>query len=66
MMTEAECLTTQAEKAKETAEPEFEALNGMKKAQAGLSFATNLKSCGQIPAYFKKAAESMKTDLEEI
>lgn len=66
MITDAERLTDQAERAKDHSEHEFEALGPLKKGQAILSFAVNLKYCARIPAYFKKEAQNLKDDLEEI
>jgi hypothetical protein len=66
MIKEAELLTDKAERAKDHAEHEFESLGALKKAQAVLSFAVNLKYCAKIPTFFKKAALALKEDLEEI
>jgi hypothetical protein len=66
MINEAENLTDQAEKAKDRAEDEFADLGAMKKGQALLSFAVNLKYCAKIPTFFKSEALKLKTDLEEL
>ena len=66
VLEKAERLTDDAERAKDRAADQFEALDFMKKPKALLAFAYNVKQLSRIPAFIKKAIEGFKADLEEV
>lgn len=63
VLEEAERLPNEAEKVKDRAADQLEALDFMKKSKALMAFAFNIKQLAKVPAYIKNAAEGIKGDL---
>lgn len=56
----------EADRVKDRAGDQLEALDFMKKAKALLAIAYNIKQLGRVPALIKAAIEGLKGDLEEV
>lgn len=66
VLEQAQRLPEEAEKVKDRAADQLEALDFMKKSKALMAFAYNIKQLSKVPAYIKNAAEGIKGDLEEV
>lgn len=62
----AEQLPGEAEDIKNTAEPDFEAMEFMSKAKAVMGTGINMKIVAKIPGYIKTAVEDIKEDLMQL
>jgi chromosome segregation ATPase len=66
LLEEAEKLPTKAQRVKEEAGSEIEALDVFKKPQAVVNIASNIAELSKVPELFKQKANQMKKDLEEL
>jgi predicted sugar kinase len=66
VLEDAERLPTEAERVKDRAADQFEALDFMKKAKALQAFAYNMKQLSKVPAVIKAGIEGFKSDLQEV
>lgn len=66
VLEEAERLPNEADKVKDRAADQLEALDFMKKSKALMAFAFNLKQLAKVPAFIKNAIEGFKGDLQEV
>lgn len=66
VLEDAERLPHEADKVKDRAADQLEALDFMKKSKALMAFAFNLKQLAKVPAVIKSGIEGMKSDLQEV
>lgn len=66
VLEDAERLPTEAERVKDRAADQLEALDFMKKSKALMAFAYNIKMLTKVPSFIKNAVEGLKADLEEV
>ena len=66
VLEEAERLPNEAERIKDRAGDQLEALDFMKKSKALMAFAFNIKQLSKVPAFIKNSIEGFKSDLEEV
>jgi hypothetical protein len=66
VLEQAERLSTDAERARERAADQLEALDFMKKSKAIMATAYNIKQLAKVPAVIKSGIEGFKSDLQEI
>ena len=66
VLEQAERLSNEAEKARERAGDQLEALDFMKKSKAIMATAYNIKQLAKVPAVIKSGIEGFKSDLQEI
>ena len=66
VLEEAERLPNEADKVKDRAADQLEALDFMKKSKALMAFAFNLKQLAKVPSFIKNAIEGFKGDLQEV
>jgi hypothetical protein len=66
VLEQAERLMNDADRVKDRAADQLEALDFMKKAKALLALAFNIKALSKVPAAIKKGLEGLKADLQEV
>lgn len=66
VLEQAERLPTEAERVKDRAGDQLEALDFVKKSKAIMAIGYNIKQLSKVPAYIKGAIEGFKSDLEEV
>lgn len=66
VLEQAERLSNDAERARERAGDQLEALDFMKKSKAIMATAYNIKQLAKVPAVIKAGVEGFKSDLQEI
>lgn len=66
VLEQADGLMNEADRVKDRAADQLEALDFMKKSKALLAIAFNIKTLGKVPAFIKGAIEGLKADLQEV
>ena len=66
VLEKADRLPDEAEKVKDRAGDQLEALDFMKKSKALMAFAYNIKQLSRVPAFVKNSIDGFKSDLEEV
>lgn len=66
VLRQAENLPSEAEDAQRNAQAEIEKLDFMKKPQAVLAIAYNIKQLSKVPAFIKNGVQGFKEELQDI